>query len=131
MINNAKQYNDKRSMVYEDADRIRKAVSNWMVRFNPAYKDPSYNAQATPMSDHTMNGHVANSYTPMPASRRAAQQVQEQTPQRDTPAARERSEVAGGSSIAPEGEDGDYAGKTFQQAQEQVLSELIKYRDPE
>src|SRR5262249_3193594 len=56
MITNAKQYNDKRSAVYEDAERVRKTASNWFTKHNPAYRDPSYVAVATPIPG---DGNVA------------------------------------------------------------------------
>ncbi|THZ75589.1 Bromodomain-containing protein [Aureobasidium pullulans] len=49
MVSNAKQYNDDKSTVYQDAERIRKALSNFMTKHNPAYKDPNYVALPTPL----------------------------------------------------------------------------------
>jgi len=47
MVNNAKEYNEKGSDIYEDAERIRKLVYNYMKTHNPAYQDPDYHATAT------------------------------------------------------------------------------------
>jgi hypothetical protein len=49
MVQNAKDYNDSRSEVFADAERIRKALSNFMPRHNPAYQDPEYRAVPTPI----------------------------------------------------------------------------------
>lgn len=50
MIQNAKDYYHKDSLVFNDAERVRKAISNFMVRTNPAYQDPGgYVATATPL----------------------------------------------------------------------------------
>ncbi len=50
MVNNAKEYNQKGSIVAEDAERLRKAVSNYMTRHNPAYKNmPGYAPTPTPL----------------------------------------------------------------------------------
>ncbi|KAH8883838.1 hypothetical protein GQ53DRAFT_731750 [Thozetella sp. PMI_491] len=50
MVTNAKEYHNKNSQEYEDAERIRKAASNYMTKHNPAYKNvQSYTAQATPI----------------------------------------------------------------------------------
>jgi hypothetical protein len=49
MVQNAKDYNDSRSEVFADAERIRKALSNFMPRHNPAYQDPEYKAIPTPI----------------------------------------------------------------------------------
>ena len=50
MIQNAKDYNERKSEIVEDAERIRKAISNFMPRFNPRYKDRSTRPGATPAS---------------------------------------------------------------------------------
>ena len=49
MVQNAKDYNDSRSEVFADAERIRKALSNFMPKHNPAYQDPEYRAVPTPI----------------------------------------------------------------------------------
>lgn len=49
MVQNAKEFNATGSKVYEDAERIRKALSNFMPKHNPAYKDEDYRAQPTPV----------------------------------------------------------------------------------
>ncbi len=48
MVTNAKEYHNKNSQEYEDAERIRKAASNYMTKHNPAYKKvAAYTAQAS------------------------------------------------------------------------------------
>ena len=49
LVQNAKEYNDTRSEVFADAERIRKALSNFMPRHNPAYLNPDYKAVPTPI----------------------------------------------------------------------------------
>jgi len=49
LIQNAKDYNDSKSEVYLDAERIRKALSNFMPKHNPAYLNPDYKATPTPI----------------------------------------------------------------------------------
>jgi cobalamin biosynthesis protein CobT len=52
MVKNAKDYYSRHSEVFEDAERIRKAVSNYMTKTNPAYKKiPSYSCQPAPIPD--------------------------------------------------------------------------------
>lgn len=48
MVTNAKEYYNKNTQTFEDAERVRKATSNWMVKFNPAYKKID-NYAATPI----------------------------------------------------------------------------------
>lgn len=52
MVQNAKDYNTSGSQIFEDAERIRKALSNFMPKHNPAYLDPEYRAVPTPIPDH-------------------------------------------------------------------------------
>ncbi|KAK5070754.1 hypothetical protein LTR51_006765 [Lithohypha guttulata] len=54
MVQNAKDYNSSKSEIFEDAERIRKALSNFMPKHNPAYQDPEYRAVPTPIPDHVV-----------------------------------------------------------------------------
>ncbi|KAH6634227.1 hypothetical protein B0J18DRAFT_12148 [Chaetomium sp. MPI-SDFR-AT-0129] len=50
MVMNAKDFYPKSSEVFEDAERVRKALSNYMTKTNPAYKlVHGYSCQATPV----------------------------------------------------------------------------------
>lgn len=49
MVNNAKEYYPRNSQTYEDAERVRKATSNYMVKTNPAYKSQTYAATPAPI----------------------------------------------------------------------------------
>ncbi|KAI5917306.1 Bromodomain-containing protein [Camillea tinctor] len=49
LVSNVKETNDRTSVIFSDAERIRKAVSNLMVKQNPAYKQGNYQAVATPL----------------------------------------------------------------------------------
>ncbi|KAK4157748.1 Bromodomain-containing protein [Chaetomidium leptoderma] len=50
MVTNAKEFYPKNSEIFEDAERVRKALSNYMTKTNPAYKLMSgYSCQATPI----------------------------------------------------------------------------------
>ncbi|KAK3984865.1 hypothetical protein QBC44DRAFT_336131 [Cladorrhinum sp. PSN332] len=52
MVTNAKEFYPKHSQVFEDAERVRKALSNYMTKNNPAYKLVSgYSAVAAPIPD--------------------------------------------------------------------------------
>ena len=53
MVQNAKDYFEKTSDIFDDAERVRKATSNYMVKHNPAYKlIPNYTATPTPFPDN-------------------------------------------------------------------------------
>jgi hypothetical protein len=123
MVANAKHYNDKRSAVYEDAERVRKTASNFFTKYNPAYRDPTYVAVATPIPGELSEGAAAKapptrtsnaSVTSPTKASNSVQQDQataEETQQNDEPA--------------------NFKGKSFQQAQEQIMEELIHYVDEE
>ncbi|KAH8682427.1 Bromodomain-containing protein [Xylariales sp. PMI_506] len=49
LVQNAKETNSRNSEAFNDAERIRKAVSNLMVKQNPAYKAGNYTAVPTPL----------------------------------------------------------------------------------
>lgn len=139
-MNNAKAYNDKKSLIYEDAERLRKTASNWMTKHNPAYRDGSYVAVATPVpgEDNPTPGkpipRIAS--TPRAAQTPVAIPETSERPRRAAAAAQSTtpasSKLRQSASVAPEDEDDDnpeYAGKTFQQAQEQILKEIIEYEE--
>jgi len=53
MVKNAKDYYSRHTEVFEDAERVRKAVSNYMTKTNPAYKKvQSYSCQPAPIPDN-------------------------------------------------------------------------------
>ncbi|KAK2596856.1 hypothetical protein N8I77_012745 [Diaporthe amygdali] len=61
MVNNAKEFYSRGSQTYEDAERVRKATSNYMVKTNPAYKKiPNYAATpAPPPPDWDVDAEIA------------------------------------------------------------------------
>ncbi|KAF5566080.1 polybromo-1, partial [Fusarium napiforme] len=51
MISNAKEFYPRGTEIFEDAERLRKAVSNYMTKKNPAYHVRGYQAVPTPFPD--------------------------------------------------------------------------------
>ncbi|RDA86891.1 hypothetical protein CP532_1433 [Ophiocordyceps camponoti-leonardi (nom. inval.)] len=49
MISNAKEFYPRSSTIYDDAERVRKALSNYMTKRNPAYATRRYQAHPTPL----------------------------------------------------------------------------------
>jgi hypothetical protein len=49
MIANAKEFYPRSSAVFDDAERVRKALSNYMTKTNPAYQTRGYQAVPTPL----------------------------------------------------------------------------------
>lgn len=64
LVQNAKEFNSTKSEVYEDAERIRKALSNFMPKHNPAYLDPAYRAYPTPLPARTSDSRHGSTNTP-------------------------------------------------------------------
>jgi hypothetical protein len=143
LVNNAKAYNDKRSLVYEDAERLRKTASNWMTKHNPAYRDGNYVAIATPIpgEENSTPGKPTPRITAIPRSAHApASAVTPDTlerPRRAAAAAQSATPVpsrlrqSAGAASEQVDDNPDFDGKTFQQAQEQIVKELIDYVEPE
>jgi hypothetical protein len=146
MVQNAKDYNDARSTIYEDAEKIRKLVYNYMKVNNPAYADSSYVAFPTPISD-TNGQHVEETESPPVAatngrcsetparSRTATTAPRSEPPESRVSAAPSATSAAVEDDVLKdetENESGvDFVGKTFQQAQEMIISELLAYTDDE
>ena len=65
LVQNAKEYNSTKSEVYEDAERIRKALSNFMPRHNPAYLNPNYRAYPTPLPHEQIKGYIPMAVQPV------------------------------------------------------------------
>ncbi|EYB33578.1 hypothetical protein FG05_00752 [Fusarium graminearum] len=51
MISNAKEYYSRSDPEFDDAERIRKALSNYMTKTNPAYEARGYQVLPTPFPD--------------------------------------------------------------------------------
>lgn len=135
MVANAKFFNDKKSTVYEDAERIRKTASNWMTKNNPAYRNPAYVAQPTPIPGGLENGKTGSGgpvngvSTPTPAPSTVRLTLTNKA-KSNTPAAPASASTPAATAKGKE-LDGDFAGLTFQQAQDKLMSEMIKYVDEE
>jgi hypothetical protein len=56
MIANAKDFYARHSDVYDDAERVRKALSNYMTKTNPAYQTRGYTAVPTPLPPEDADG---------------------------------------------------------------------------
>jgi hypothetical protein len=136
MVQNAKDYNSTGSEIYEDAERIRKLVYNYMKTHNPAYQDnPNYASFPTPIPkpgekkiNGATDGHGANGRTSA-------------TPARNAKAKASRpSEPPDGKSSAVEAANGDnaehesgvnFTGMSFQDAQFAIIDTLLKTTDEE
>lgn len=146
MVQNAKEFNDTDSVIYEDAERIRKLVFNYMKQHNPAYKDdPKYMAVATPLPQVTTlkaltNGarkveseaEEAQSRQPSEKPKRAATEQSERKPSQ-APSATTGDDADDGDQEDDEKveDDLDFTGMTFQAAQQAIIAYLLRYTDEE
>ena len=148
MVQNAKEFNDSKSVIYEDAERIRKLVFNFMKVNNPEYKEnPGYTAVPTPIPNAraapVQNGrHAVKTENEVPEPAPTKIKLKQSSVARSSEADRK-------SSVAPSaatGEDGgdddddddevgeasndiDFTGKTFQEAQQMIVSYMLRYTD--
>lgn len=147
MIQNAKEYNVPKSEIYEDAERIRKLVYNFMKVHNPAYsQDPNYTSFPTPYAEPkltlTNNAHRHESVKEEPKSRDGSVKPRPSTaPKASEPPSEQKTSVAAsspqnngdgdGDGNGAEDRDMDFTGKSFQDAQHMIIAELIRFTDEE
>jgi hypothetical protein len=150
MVTNAKLFNAKGSAIYDDAERVRKTASNFMVKHNPAYKNPNYVAIATPIPDDLLGDtdpeeaeqsvEVSIRGSVRTHSRRSSRIVDRRRsggaatdPDSEPEEDEEEEEDAEGEEEDLEEEElgsGErFKGKSFQQAQDLVIEELIDYTE--
>ncbi len=150
LVHNAKEYNAPKSDIYEDAERIRKLVFNYMKQNNPQYsQDPNYTSFPTPIP-HTNGGAVQNG-TMKEEEDEDVDELQSDPVARDSEQPRNSAGTAvkvseprsdRKQSLAPSAttgaEDGGGGGEalvldglSFQDAQQRIVSYLLHYTDEE
>ncbi|QIW96409.1 hypothetical protein AMS68_001927 [Peltaster fructicola] len=124
MVQNAKDYNTAGSDIYEDAERIRKLVYNYMKINNPEYStNPQYVSFATLLPEGTekTNGAAINGVGSKKGRRSTGVSAAD--------IAEKSSSVAPSEPPAVSVEDQDYTGKTFQEAQEMLIAGMLRHAD--
>lgn len=158
LVQNAKEYNEKESLIHKDAERIRKIVATFMQKRNPAYRDPKYQPYPTPIpiegakpvstpisavgddidaegeSDHEMTGTGMRT-SATPNSETPTSGLMKRKPGR--PPKNPELEGQQRGSSTPARPDvftkvgGSFAGLSFQQAQEKIVEEMTHYKEDE
>ena len=131
MITNAKAYNERTSSVYDDAERMRKTAYNFMSKHNPLYKDKDYVSVATPIPDGSTNGTPIRNGPQRESNGKFLSKGAPPTPlpPKSTPAPLPK--VNGNAPVKEENGDKEgFAGLTFQQAQDKIITDLMDYKDP-
>ena len=140
MVANAKQYNERGSEIFSDAERIRKVLCAFMKPNNPAYRNPNYSAFPTPLPNE--NGASGNDIDadgeddPELLSKEVMNESLGQSRRLQSDSRTSSAKPNGRGSTTPmvsalnTGSD-TFIGKTMQQAQEMILAELIELKDEE
>ncbi|KJZ76992.1 hypothetical protein HIM_03313 [Hirsutella minnesotensis 3608] len=161
MIANAKEFYPRSSTVFDDAERVRKALSNYMTKTNPAYGTRGYQAQPTPLPpedgeeadeedgeegeedaegedadehDHSQAAEAReqasnrNSRRSIVLKRRESGRLSRNAPPQPQPSPRQSSV---GSRPDHQYDGIAYKGLSFQQAQEKIVEELLRWKEPE
>ena len=161
MISNAKEFYPRSSSVFDDAERVRKALSNYMTKTNPAYGTRGYQAQPTALPP----GNGGEEDVDAEGDEEEEDEAEVEDEDAEGEDEEEEEEVARGSrrrsivlkrresvrpsrnsisqaqesprlSIPPGKPDHQYhnvpyKGLSFQQAQEKIVEELLRYYEPE
>lgn len=156
MIANAKDFYPRSSSIFDDAERIRKTLSNYMTKTNPAYNRRGYQAHPTPLppedgadeddddegeedaegdedgeeqGDEDAEEEEEEEEEEEPTSRRRSIVLKRRGPGRP----RRSSIIKLESQAEPDEEylDVPYKGLNFQQAQEKVVEEMLRHQEPE
>ena len=124
-------------MIYEDAERLRKALSNYMTKTNPAYKTPGFVCHPTPLPGEELDDEEEEEeddddedaegepdeeveVVPVPKKRgRPPKNPQAQVARKSSTPALSESHYTGVG----------YSGLNFQQAQEKILADMINYKE--
>ena len=146
LVQNAKDYNAPKSDIYEDAERVRKLVYNYMKTHNPEYsEDPSYVSFPTPIM--LANGEIVEngSYEgedvkgeDEPQARQSSERPKRSTVPQTSEAPSDRKASVAPTATTGDGEDDaqmggdlDFTGLGFQEAQQKMVSHLLHYTDEE
>lgn len=134
MVQNAKDYNNSHSEIFDDAERIRKLVYNYMKQHNPAYNDDAnYTSFPTPIpkaAEKRVNGNTDSHGSNGRTSETPARQRKSTAPASAEPPERN-------ASVAAEAAGGDhesgvsFKGLSFQNAQQAIIDALLKHTDEE
>ncbi|KAL9101567.1 MAG: hypothetical protein Q9163_003196 [Psora crenata] len=143
MISSAKSFNVKTSHIYFDAEKVRKYVSNFMTKHNPDYRDQGYQAVATPVPEasdkKSDKGEGALKEDVNPDVEEEESLSQSRSGERlsrnaaQTPAADQEGRRASSTPAIQdaEGAGESFEGNTFQQAQDKIVTEMIRLRNKE
>lgn len=141
MIRNAKSFNEKRSQIFSDSEKVRKVLSKFMEEHNPAYRSSDYTAYTTPVppewQEKIQGQKVAQEQNAQIKDDREEEEEEKPTGRRtrlvthvgSSSAANNRRASSTPAVQDAEGAYESFEGNTFQQAQEKMITEMINYKD--
>jgi hypothetical protein len=133
MISNAKEFNEKGSLIYDDAERLRKALSNYMTKSNPAYRTPGFVCHPTPLPDDEEEDAAADEDEDAEGEPDPEVEVAPLPKRRGRPPKNPQAHILRKSSTPALSESKytglSYVGLNFQQAQEKILADMISYKE--
>jgi hypothetical protein len=145
LISNAREFNERGTRIYDDAERLRKALSNFMTKHNPAYKTPGYTAVPTPLpgeedvEDEDAEGEVEEDEMEEEEEEEVEEpepEVEAETPPKRRGRPPKNLQVQGSrKSSTPALQEGlkyvgvSFTGLTFQQAQEKIVEDTMEYKE--
>lgn len=131
LIQNARDFNERGSQIADDAERLRKAMANFMPKHNPKYSDPTYKAIPTPIPGRLREEPKEVEDEPVDKKKGPLKikltnkRASTGSPAVATPAPKAPSKPA------PSKTPDSFEGKTFQEAQEMIMEEMIDLKDEE
>jgi hypothetical protein len=135
LISNAKSYNSKTSEVFSDAEKVRKMLSDFMRKNNPAYINPNHVTYptATPEKPAKAERDVDPDGVIDTDGGRGKRRIASARP------SNKKGAVNGEIAVPPVVEKNTrgstkpngFEGKTFQEAQKMVLAEMVSLKDSE
>jgi hypothetical protein len=121
MVENAKTFNEEGSTIYEDAERIGKMFSDFARAASTMDKIQNSFAAATASSSETPKADSDR--------KKRRQSVNSQSSHKRTHSQLEKSESQSSGLAGSGGDATSFSGMTFQEAQDQLLTEMIEYKD--
>ncbi|KAI9651801.1 MAG: hypothetical protein M1831_007583 [Alyxoria varia] len=140
MVANAKQFNESKSEIYSDAERVRKMTFNYMVKANPSYKKSAPQPQPTPVPAGSEKKGPLKLALKKSTTNGTKIKESQSSPQLEPPSAQaSRSMSPAPTGVAEDKADKDmedapkvgYESMSFQDAQEKLIREFIDFQDPE
>lgn len=153
MISNAKEFYPRSSSIFDDAERIRKTLSNYMTKNNPAYNRRGYQAAPTPLPPRNPDEEDDDEDDEDDEDdQEEDEDDDEEEEEEEEPTSRRRSIVVkrgrgrprksdvmdSPKPAAPAQSENDqeylnvpYKSLNFQRAQEKVVEEVLRHQEPE